>query len=606
MQGKLPLRYFRYICILITVDVAYVSSLPCMQATSGYGDMLRHPVNVLDVLNVYLACISFCPLLATLFIYSSMLQASILAMEPGPSAPAEERRGSPTNTGKKSHPEEFGHGTFSRSEKGQWLSLVCFIMVLILTPIVRGHFTDYFQGKLIRAALMSAVTLVCLMFILAKTADQFRGILLEYGSVHEADEDDDIQSAGRDANRTAEYVRRSDVSVVCVLTIQTLGFMWCVGVAQTSPPLLITQMDDLFGHSFGSSRSACQMVNASYTASHCALSPGYEGRSQLTCTDNLWPGNSYRSTYALCLAERSRDETLSKFTGGASLGVYVLLAYLFKEMTAKLLDEELRAWKPGNGYLKVAWLCVVVATVLSPSSSFALMLIPSIGRVESLWTGLTGVPMGLWIVAFVLLNLSNIGSLIRLSARLTARTAGFGVSTVERGAKTLFGLPKALAKSVGGILLVIAAIASTDDPSEISHVSPDGSPRRDSFAERGSEENRRNSFHQLQLLASGAHDVQVELAAVSLEEQMKVVAEALGPAQREDNDSKFVGACPELKFGEAADTVQGLEHLLCVPEAELALGMSEGVRAIVDEIEREGTDEDKECLKYVRGHPFCC
>ena len=43
----------------------------------------------------------------------------------------------------------------------------------------------------------------------------------------------------------------------------------------------------------------------------------------------------------------------------------------------------------------------------------------------------------------------------------------------------------------------------------------------------------------------------------------------------------------------------GVQHYLCVKPAELRARMSRGVEAIRAEIAENGTESDKECLRYV-------
>ena len=61
---------------------------------------------------------------------------------------------------------------------------------------------------------------------------------------------------------------------------------------------------------------------------------------------------------------------------------------------------------------------------------------------------------------------------------------------------------------------------------------------------------------------------------------------------------KFGSSTTELIFGQPKQAAQGINQLLRVPEHTLYQGLSNGVASIVNELTRNGTDVDRECLEY--------
>ena len=55
----------------------------------------------------------------------------------------------------------------------------------------------------------------------------------------------------------------------------------------------------------------------------------------------------------------------------------------------------------------------------------------------------------------------------------------------------------------------------------------------------------------------------------------------------------------DLKVGNARDAGEGLDSLMRIDDAELDAGLSKGIAAMREEVKSGGTDEDKECLRYV-------
>jgi hypothetical protein len=67
----------------------------------------------------------------------------------------------------------------------------------------------------------------------------------------------------------------------------------------------------------------------------------------------------------------------------------------------------------------------------------------------------------------------------------------------------------------------------------------------------------------------------------------------------ESTSLRFSTMLKELMFGQRADSVLGIGHLMRVPDALLRTAMSGGVGAIVSEFARTGTEVDNECLDYI-------
>ena len=66
-----------------------------------------------------------------------------------------------------------------------------------------------------------------------------------------------------------------------------------------------------------------------------------------------------------------------------------------------------------------------------------------------------------------------------------------------------------------------------------------------------------------------------------------------------NSDGRFSGSTATLCFGRMQDAALGVEAYVCVPAAELYRGIAEGLPALRREIEANGTEEDKYCMRYV-------
>ena len=86
-----------------------------------------------------------------------------------------------------------------------------------------------------------------------------------------------------------------------------------------------------------------------------------------------------------------------------------------------------------------------------------------------------------------------------------------------------------------------------------------------------------------------------------LHRQMFAVADKLGSTfstlREANSEARF--ECKDLIFGRPEQAALGVEHYMCVDDADLRLKMNEGIAAMRAEVEKNGTDVDKECLKYV-------
>ena len=102
-------------------------------------------------------------------------------------------------------------------------------------------------------------------------------------------------------------------------------------------------------------------------------------------------------------------------------------------------------------------------------------------------------------------------------------------------------------------------------------------------------------------------DLDVESADGTITSGSKLLTEAVRTLERlgrhddgEGGDSRFLvpdRSC--LVTGNAMDAALGINHFMRADEHEVQRQMSEGVRAIVREVEQSGSEVDRECLDYV-------
>jgi len=85
----------------------------------------------------------------------------------------------------------------------------------------------------------------------------------------------------------------------------------------------------------------------------------------------------------------------------------------------------------------------------------------------------------------------------------------------------------------------------------------------------------------------------------SLSALIQAAVRSLPGDGRDKLDGRFTGDLKHLKTGQPDTAALGLDNLLGIPENFAYPSIKEGVEAIKNEIERAGTDEDKECLEYV-------
>ena len=95
------------------------------------------------------------------------------------------------------------------------------------------------------------------------------------------------------------------------------------------------------------------------------------------------------------------------------------------------------------------------------------------------------------------------------------------------------------------------------------------------------------------------------LLSVDEEATLREALKDAGSSVRAEPNTSLHGKFPEKESqfmitGQPADAALGMAHLLHITQQELSLQTAKGVQAIVDEIEKHGTEEDKECLRYVR------
>ena len=86
-----------------------------------------------------------------------------------------------------------------------------------------------------------------------------------------------------------------------------------------------------------------------------------------------------------------------------------------------------------------------------------------------------------------------------------------------------------------------------------------------------------------------------------LHERMLRCADEIGGLRNDAcGPNRFLGEPTELKFGHANDMVLGIEHVMCVEDDDgFKKECYRGEEAMKREIEKYGSDEAKECLRYV-------
>lgn len=87
-----------------------------------------------------------------------------------------------------------------------------------------------------------------------------------------------------------------------------------------------------------------------------------------------------------------------------------------------------------------------------------------------------------------------------------------------------------------------------------------------------------------------------------IEAQIRAATQDLNTSAARGDEStyaKFNSEPQQLVFGQPADAARGIGHFMQVADTIIHAGMARGVDAIVEEFERGGTDDDRECLAYV-------
>jgi hypothetical protein len=104
--------------------------------------------------------------------------------------------------------------------------------------------------------------------------------------------------------------------------------------------------------------------------------------------------------------------------------------------------------------------------------------------------------------------------------------------------------------------------------------------------------------HDVELLEARS-DGGLALLQQELRVRVNEIVVALGSARQQPIDVRFTTELRQMILGEPEEAALGIDRFMRVASSTMHAGMAKGVTAIIAEFEASGTDNDKECLRYV-------